>query len=252
MLHIFIGYDAREDMAYEVAAHSAKRHCSVPCVITPLNLAYLTPGKYWRKHRLEGNQMIDEIDGKPFSTQFSFSRFLVPHIAAANNITDLVVFVDCDFLFLHDIQKMIEFVDPDVAVSVVKHKYHPQNAIKMDGVAQTQYHRKLWSSLMVFNPSHEDCRKLTPELVNSAKGSYLHGFDWTESIGEIDETWNWLPYHSPTTRYSYEEPKAIHFTEGGPWFPNHQNVPYAEKWKDEARLVKHASFNWNHIVDFSK
>jgi len=40
----------------------------------------------------------------------------------------------------------------------------------MDGVAQTQYQRKLWSSLMVLNPLHPDCRKLDLEAVNTQKG----------------------------------------------------------------------------------
>lgn len=253
MLHIFIGYDAREDIAYKVAAHSAKRHCSVPCVITPLKLDSLrAAGMYWRKHRIENNQMVDEVDERPFSTDFSFSRFLVPHIASRNGITDPVVFADCDFLFLDDIQKMIDFVDPECAVSVVKHKFKPVEAIKMDGMQQSQYHRKLWSSLMVFNPSHPDLRNLDPEAVNTQKGSWLHGFDWTDSIGEIDETWNWLPHHSPTTRYSYEDVKAVHFTEGGPWFPNYKTIPYAPLWEREKLLVQHEFFNWNHTVDLFK
>ena len=82
MLHIFIGYDSREDMAYKVAAHSVRRHCSIPCVVTPLKIDSLkAAGKYWRTYRTEGQQRIDMADGKPFSTDFSFTRFLVPHLA---------------------------------------------------------------------------------------------------------------------------------------------------------------------------
>jgi hypothetical protein len=33
---------------------------------------------YWREHKEDGNQKIDLLDGRPFSTEFSFSRFLVP------------------------------------------------------------------------------------------------------------------------------------------------------------------------------
>ena len=253
MLHIFIGYDSREDMAYKVAAHSVKRHCSVPCVVTPLKIDSLkAAGKYWRTHRVEGQQRIDMADGKPFSTDFSFSRFLVPHLAQRHGVQERVVFVDCDFLFLHDIQKLMETTDPEVAVSVVKHQFRPSETIKMDGQVQQQYQRKLWSSLMVLNPLHPDCRKLDLEAVNTQKGSWLHGFEWTDSIGEIDETWNWLPKHSPTTRYSYEAPKAIHYTDGGPWFPAYKDVPYAAQWNAERALVEHEFFNWNHVVDLYK
>lgn len=252
MLHIFIGYDAREDIAYRVAAHSAKRHCSVPCVITPLKLDSLkAAGMYWRKHRIENNQKVDEVDGKPFSTDFSFSRFLVPHICRRHGITQ-ALFMDCDFLFYEDPMKMMNLIDPTVAVSVVKHRFTPKESVKMDGVAQTQYARKLWSSLMVFNISHPDCNTLTPEVVNSSPGSYLHGFEWTNSIGEIDETWNWLPYHSPTTRYAYENPKAVHFTEGGPWFPLYKDVPFGSAWEAEKRLVTHEYDKWSQTLDIFK
>lgn len=248
MLHIFIGYDAREDIAYQVAENSIRRHCSLPCVITPLKLKSLSH-VFTRKHRVEGTQRIDEIDGKPFSTDFSFTRFLVPHIARRNNIDSRVVFVDCDFLFVHDIARMLDHSDPAVGVSVVKHNFVPQETVKMDGMKQTTYNRKLWSSLMVLDPNHPDCLKLTPEVVNTAPGSYLHGLEWASAVGEIDETWNWLPKHSPTTRYSYESPKAIHYTDGGPWFPEYRDIPYAAPWLRERDLVTHQHNRWN-LVDF--
>lgn len=251
--HIFIGYDAREDIAYQVAAHSIKRHCSVPCVITPLKLRSLrAAGLYWRNFTAKGNQMIDNIDGKPFSTEFSFSRFLVPHIARRLNLKGPTVFVDCDFLFYDDIHKMLQLVDPTKAVSVVKHNFTPTYTVKMDGIAQTQYNRKLWSSLMVFNPQHPDCGKLDLETVNTKDGSYLHGFGWTDSIGEIDEVWNWLPYHSPTTRFAHDIPKAVHFTDGGPWFPSYKEVPYGNSWEAERLLVMHDANHWNNVVDLFK
>lgn len=251
MLHIFIGYDAREDLAYRVAENSIRRHCSVPCVISPLKLKSLTP-LYTRKHRVEGAQRIDEIDGKPFSTDFSFTRFLVPHIARRNGVTSRIVFVDCDFLFLSDIAKMVDLCDPAVAVSVVKHNFTPKDTLKMDGVQQTQYNRKLWSSLMVMDPTHPDCLSLTPDIVNTATGIHLHSFQWASVIGEIDETWNWLPRHSPTTRYSWESPKAIHYTDGGPWFPAYRDIPYASEWQRELDLVLHQTNHWKHQVDFLK
>lgn len=250
MLHIFIGYDTREDLAYRVAENSIRRHCSIPCVITPLKLKSLSC--YTRPYRVEGSQRIDPIDGKPFSTDFSFTRFLVPHLARQNGITSRVVFVDCDFLFLHDISKLVEYCDPAVAVSVVKHNFTPKEVVKMDGMQQTQYNRKLWSSLMVMDPTHPDCLTLTPEVINTSPGSYLHGFGWTSSIGEIDETWNWLPRHSPTTRYSWEPPKAIHYTDGGPWFPEYKDIPYAAEWLREMALVTHQYDKWKQVVDLSK
>ena len=33
---------------------------------------------------------------------------------------------------------------------------------------------------MIFNNGHEDCKKLTPEVVNTETGKYLHQFEWTD------------------------------------------------------------------------
>lgn len=251
MINLFIGYDSREDAAYQVAAHSAKRHCSVPLTITPLKIETLRGvKKYWREVRRRGNQMIDAIDGLPFSTEFSFSRFLVPLIARNNGLEDPVIFVDCDFLFLGDLSRLLTQVDPAKAVSVVQHNFVPATATKMDDQTQSAYSRKLWSSLMIFNPFHEDCLKLDLETVNTKPGSYLHSFQWTDDIGEISEAWNWLPNYSPTTRrYTVEPPQAIHFTEGGPWFPAYKDIPYAQLWEAEKKLVEHERLNWKHVVD---
>lgn len=251
MIHLFLGYDSREDIAYQVAAHSAKRRCSIPLTITPLKLESLRGvKKYWREIRRNGAQMIDAVDGLPFSTEFAFTRFLVPLIARNNQIEDPVIFADCDFLFFGDLARLLDTIDPTKAVSVVKHDYKPTTLLKMDGQTQTPYSRKLWSSLMVFNQFHEDCLKLDLETVNTKPGSYLHSFAWTDDIGEIGESWNWIPGCSPTTRkYTIEPPQAVHFTEGGPWFPAYKDVPYAPEWQAERRLVEREHFNWKHVVD---
>lgn len=251
MLHLFIGYDSREDMAYKVAANSAKRHCSVPLTITALKLDSLRGvRKYWREHLKNGGQMVDAIDGLPFSTEFSFSRFLTPLIARNNGIEDPVIFVDCDFLFLGDLATLLPHINPDVAVSVVKHSFIPKTLIKMDAQAQTSYPKKLWSSFMVFNPHHAECINLDLEAVNTKKGSWLHSFEWASEVGEIPEEWNWIPGYSPTTRtHTPEPPKAIHFTEGGPWFPEYKGVAYGDLWERERKLVEHGHFNWKNVVD---
>jgi hypothetical protein len=105
---------------------------------------------------------------------------------------------------------------------------------------------------MVMDPTHPECLNLTPDIVNTSLGSYLHSFQWASVIGEIDETWNWLPRHSPTTRYSWECPKAIHYTDGGPWFPAYKDIPYAAEWLRELDLVNHQTNHWQNQVDFLK
>lgn len=34
-----------------------------------------------------------------------------------------------------------------------------------------------------------------------------------------------------------EDPAIIHYTEGGPWFAEYQNVPYADEWLAEYRAM---------------
>ena len=72
----------------------------------------------------------------------------------------------------------------------------------MDGKEQHTYPRKNWSSMMLFNCGHASCKNLTPEVVNTKSGQYLHRFEWVTSdleIGGIGPEWNWLVnwYHDP-------------------------------------------------------
>ena len=100
----------------------------------------------------------------------------------------------------------------------------------MDGQQQTIYPRKNWSSLIIYNCAHPSNKKLDIETVNSQPGSYLHQFKWLKDneIGDIDERWNWL--EGWTSQHNKGQPFAVHFTRGGPWFNEWQDVEYAEEW----------------------
>ena len=212
---IFIGWDSREPEAAEVCKYSILKHATVPVEIYFLKQADLRDkGIYTREPDLQS------------STEFTFTRFLVPYLC---NYQGNAVFVDCDFLFEHDVKELFECANHNTAVSVVQHDYQPTNTVKMDGKTQYLYPRKNWSSLMLFNCSHPDCQTLTPEIVSSQTGEFLHRFSWTGyEIGSLDKTWNWLVnwYHEPQDG----KPKAIHYTEGGPWFPNYVKTEYGGNW----------------------
>ena len=64
MINIFIGYDEGEKIAYHTLSESIRRNSSVPVSITPLSLNNLP--QFTREK--QSNQ----------STDFAFSRFLVP------------------------------------------------------------------------------------------------------------------------------------------------------------------------------
>ena len=138
-LPIFIGYDSREDIAYRVARRSIERHARNPVYIQPIDQAYMrSVGLYWRP------------DDPLSSTQFSFTRFLVPYLCEYKG---WAVFMDCDFLVRHDLTQIWRYVDKTKAVFCVHHDYRPTETVKMDGKAQHPYARKNWSSLCLLTAS---------------------------------------------------------------------------------------------------
>ena len=80
---------------------------------------------------------------------------------------------------------------------------------------------------MLFNAEHEDCKKLTKEAVSTQSPKYLHRMEWTsdEKIGSIPIEYNYLVGY-----YSSPNPKALHFTDGGPWHHDTIDVEYGEEW----------------------
>jgi lipopolysaccharide biosynthesis glycosyltransferase len=226
-LKIFIGWDSREDIAYQVAKLSIEKHASVPVEIIPLKQKDLRQTEmYWR-----------EVD-KLASTEFTFTRFLIPELTG---FKDWALFIDCDFVFLDDVKKLFDHIDDQYAVMCVHHDYTPDEGVKMDGQKQTQYPRKNWSSMMLINCGHPSNRVLIKEVVNSPKrsGAFFHRFSWLkdEEIGKLSYEWNWLVgwYKEPKDG----KPKALHYTEGGPWFPEYEDCEYAnEYYKVERQYLK--------------
>lgn len=208
---IYIGYDTREDIAYRVAKSSITGYEVKPLVQQQLR----NQGLYWRH--------IDTLA----STEFSFTRFLIPEL---QQFKGWALFVDCDVLFLNNPKELFDLADDRYAVMCVKHNYIPTNQTKMDGKIQHQYPRKNWSSVMLFNCSHPSNKALTKQLVNSASGQFLHRLQWLvdSEIGELPHEWNWLVgwYKEPKNG----KPKLLHYTEGGPWFSDYANCEYADLW----------------------
>ncbi len=225
---VFIGYDRGEETAARVAKLSIERHAKRPVLIKFLNQEMLRrAGLYTRTSYREDVQHYDAADHKPFSTEFSFTRFLVP---ALMQWEGMALFIDSDVLLRADITSMFEaYENPHYSVRVVQHNYVPEAGVKMrDGLKQEPYKRKNWSSVILFNCSHPSCQTLTPTMVNSFSGRYLHTFQWaaTDTIGNLPEEWNWLEGHSDTTL----DPKLVHFTRGTPDVPAYANVVFADEW----------------------
>ena len=217
--NIFIGYDAKEDIAYRVCKYSLQKRASGKVKVTSLKLDELISKNLYTR-------TIDPLA----STQFTYSRFLVPRLM---NYDGWAVFCDCDFIFLDDVNKLTNDLDNSKAAYCVQHDYTPKEKHKMDGQKQTIYPRKNWSSFILFNCSHPSTKNLSVERVNTETGAYLHQFKWCkdEEIGSLDEKWNWL--EGWTSNHNNSKPSAVHFTRGGPWFPEWQDVEYADAWQLE-------------------
>ena len=237
-LKIYVGYDEREHAAYQVCRHSLIRHASEPVDVRPLKLSSVKrAGWFTRNHYLHNGQRYDCLDQKPFSTDFSFTRFLVP---ALEGYQGMALFLDCDFLIRGDIAELFSDADPTKAMYCVKHHHEPEEGLKMDGVMQTRYRRKNWSSFVLFNCGHASNARLTVENANTRPGAWLHAFEWLDEheIGALPADWNFLigwdklPYN--------EVPRGLHFTSGGPWFQHMQDVPYADRWLREKAHLDYA------------
>lgn len=216
-LDIYMGWDSREQEAFRVAKDSMFKHTNALVNIYALQQPWLREqGHYWRS--------ADPLS----STEFSFTRFLVPHL---QEYRGWALYCDCDFLFRQDIAELFKLCDDRYALMCVKHDYQPKETHKMDQRVQHQYPRKNWSSLMLFNCGHEQVKRLMPYDVNTQTGMYLHQFKWLtdDVIGELPVKWNYLEgWH---TQEDCADPAAVHFTRGGPWFNNYQDVEYAAEWK---------------------
>jgi lipopolysaccharide biosynthesis glycosyltransferase len=246
-LSIFIGWDAREAVASEVAAHSIKKRTQ-----SPLNIQYLkhrelsAAGKFYRPWVVMGEERetYDMLDGKKFSTEFSHTRFLVPDLM---NYRGWALFMDADMVFMSDVKKLFDFCDDRYAAMVVKHNHIPAEALKMDGREQLKYQRKNWSSFVLWNCGHPANKALTVEKVNFLQGRDLHRFVWLEDsqIGSLPFSYNYISGVSPKIEHG-KMPAVIHYTEGGPWFPTCRDVPYGGTWLNE---YEEWQVNGEHITD---
>lgn len=192
-------------------------------------------GKFARPWLIDGatGNFTDLIDGRPFSTEFSHTRFLVPSLMAFNG---WALFMDADMIFLSDVQKLFDLCDDKYAVMCVKHNHKPDTTTKMDGREQLRYHRKNWSSFVLWNCGHPANQFLTDEKVSFMKGGDLHSFSWLQDvqIGSLPETYNYISGVSPKLPLDrYGIPDVIHYTDGGPWFDECKDVPYAGTWLRE-------------------
>ena len=209
MINVIIGFDEGEKVSYHILSESIRSQSSVPVSITPLCLSNIPEFK----RELQPNQ----------STEFAFSRFLVPYLSDYKGWS---LFLDSDMMFRDDIKNLWDMIDKDKSIMCCKHDYVPKQNVKFRGAKNEPFPKKNWSSFMLMN--NERCKMLTKEFVETATGLELHQFKWTheENIGELPLEWNWL-----VSEYDYNKnAKNVHWTLGGPYFKDYAKSDYADEW----------------------
>ena len=207
-LNIYIGYDSRhqgiEDVQIKSLKQAMKKAVREDDMRFEPEIKLLDKAKISEYNREYANQ----------STEFTYSRFLIPYL---ENYEGFSIFVDNDFIWKQPFWEMFYFLHPDNAVACVQyeHELEKMSTTKMGGEKNVIYPKKLWSSFMIFNNAHEDCKKLTPEVINTASGQYLHQFEWTDKISEIPDWYVFTEGHD--TEETNWRPSAYHYTRGGPW-----------------------------------
>lgn len=214
MIPVWVGYDAREAVAFHVFAQSLIEKSTKPLAIKPLALHLLRD--YEESHD----------DG---SNAFIYSRFIVPYL---EGFKGWAIFADGDMLARDDIARLWALRDDSFAALVVKHNYQTKHKTKYVGSSMetinTSYPRKNWSSLILWNCEHPANRILTPEYVKAATGAKLHRFEHltADEIGEIPAEWNLLVSEQPFD----PDAKLAHFTLGIPAIDHYKECDYADEW----------------------
>lgn len=189
---VFIGYDSRQPVAFQVAAHSIWRNTLAPVQVTRLGLA-----------------------GLPITrrglTDFTYARFMVPWLCGYEGFA---AFMDSDVMMRGDARDLFalayldQITNGPASVYVVKHAQH----------------RYEWPSVMVFDC--ERCRTLTPEFVQDDKRNPLFDFAWAERVGTLPGEWNHLVGYDPPN----ESARLVHFTQGIPCWPETVGCEFSDEW----------------------
>ena len=189
----------------------------MPLAITPLVTAQLEAQSLYRRER----------DPKQ-STDFSFTRFLVPHLMGYQG---WALFLDCDMLCRADIKGLWEQRDDRYGAMCVQHEHVPGETVKFLGEVQSAYPKKNWSSLILFNNEHPSHKFLD---VNGMTPAELHQFDWIadKDLGELPKRWNWLVGYCTDEDLWSDIPAALHYTDGGPWFEETKDCDYSGLWNE--------------------
>ena len=199
---IFIGYDGRQPVSFNVLQQSIIETSKSPVSVTPLVLPQL-PLK------------------RQGLTPFTFSRFLVPYLC---DFKGWALFLDIDIILCHDITELFALADDKYAVMVSK------NSIKFE-----------WASVMLFNCAHPANKILMPEFIETANGLHQINWVADAIIGDLPREWNHLVgYDAPRedaklvhyTQGVPAYPETLDSEYAGDWHYVHKKLNSTLPWVD--------------------
>lgn len=235
MNNIYMGYDSREELAYDIARYSILSRTNTETKIKPLELGkgrlqkILTRPIEIKTNENGVKQLWCSISDAPMTTEFAISRFAIPFLQDSG----IALFIDCDMICLDDITNLFNLMDKKYAVMVVKHNYQPTEKYHDAGLLQTFYQRKNWSSAVLWNLDHPSNKNLTLKMLNTLPGRDLHAFCWLkdEEIGELPQAWNYLVGVNQAA--DLKQQKMLHYTNGQPgwegWIPQPTDYIFNEE-----------------------
>lgn len=215
MLNVFIGYDPRQPLAYNVLQHSIVRKASEPVRITPLILKQL-PIK------------------RRGLTEFTYSRFLVPYLAGY--VYD-GLFLDADMVVTGDIAELFKQRDLTCSVQVM------QDQPKFE-----------WASAMLFNNGKcknltpefiDDERNNLFDLAWAEKVGTITP-EWNHCVGYQEPKEAKLHHYTQGLPCWYE-------TQGNPedehWLKEHDAMNGTVSWKELMGTSVHAKPTLKRLYD---
>lgn len=232
---VYLGWSADEIMATNVAETSLRSSSghSHPDIHRISRLSIYR--HYWRPTIIKDGQAWDVISDAPMSTDHALARFWIPFLC---DYRGWALFTDGDVLFRRDVSQLFKFADERYAVMCVQHGVAAadQHGRKKDGDQQQPYHRKNWSSVMLWNCGHPANRTLSTVYLNEQRGLKLHQFCWLADaeIGPLPVEWNYLVNVTPEC---VQDPAIVHYTLGTPDLPGHEHDLFAEEWRAAARIA---------------
>jgi hypothetical protein len=217
VIKLFAGFDHREAIGFAVFSHSVITRATKPVSITPLAAMGLPQG----------------------SNAFTLSRFLVPWLCGFKGHA---IFCDAsDMLMLGDVAELDSLFDPQYAVQVVKHPdYKTKHRTKYRGTdmecPNTDYPRKNWMSVAIFNCEHWAWHGFTPEYLDRGADARVElqlANCLDEDVGELPDSWNRLVDEGQQV----EGAKLLHWTAGIPGFEQYADAAGADLWNKERKAM---------------